>query len=209
MSQSKNKTRLLAIDPSLRQSGWALFYLEEDRPLAWGTIVAEQLKDPLPSRLDSIHSRVESLFVDLDLSPDDYLVCEGPAPVTLNPSGTIKVEQVRSMFETIARTNRLIVPGRLNPRTVQTELLGLRGRQLPRAEVKKIAESVVYQLFPMKEKIQSQDAIDAILIGVLARNKILHAHRTGAYAGSMFEGGAGKRVYRSGRGMRWSASSFS
>ncbi len=206
MSFKKDKAYLLAIDPSLRQSGWALFSLQEETPVSWGILSPEKVKDPLAERLNSIHGKIERLIVELDLAAGDYLVCEGPAPVSLNPSSSIKVEQVRSMFESIARSCKLSVPGRLNPRTVQTELLCLRGKQLPRKEVKKIAQSVIYQLFSLEEGSLPQDVVDAILIGVLARSKILHAEQTGAYIGSLFEGGRGNINTRSGRGLRWNVS---
>jgi hypothetical protein len=132
-------------------------------------------------------------------------VCEGPAPVSLNPSSSIKVEQVRSMFETLARAFNILVPGRLNPRTVQSELLSLRGKQLPRNEVKQIARTVVNQLFKFEDKNISQDVIDAILIGVLARNKIIHSNKTGHTIFNLFEGGRGSTRNKNGRGLRWSS----
>jgi Holliday junction resolvasome RuvABC endonuclease subunit len=204
-SSSKNKPLVLAVDPSLRQSGWAVFEIDQEAPLEWGVVSPEISKAPLSERLDSIHHKIELLFSRLGLSAGDYLVCEGPAPVSLNPSSAIKVEQVRSMFESIARSARLVVPGRLNPRTVQTELFGLRGRQLPRKEVKKIAEQLVSQMFSLEDHPVIQDAIDAILIGVLARSKIIHAGKTGTAVGSLFEGGRGNAALRSGRGLRWNA----
>jgi Holliday junction resolvasome RuvABC endonuclease subunit len=209
MNIKRKSTLLLAVDPSLRQSGWALFSLTEEYPLSWGTISPDSPKESLSIRLDSIHQKIHLLISDLELSAGDYLVCEGPAPVSLNPSSSIKVEQVRSMFETIARTCSLVVPGRLNPRTVQSELLGLRGKQIPRKEVKKIAESLVNQLFDFQGSSISQDSIDAILVGLLAKSKIVHAQKTGTFVGSLFEGGRGNLSYRSSRGLRWRAGSVS
>jgi Holliday junction resolvasome RuvABC endonuclease subunit len=203
MKSRITKPLLFAVDPGLRQTGWALFSISDEHPLEWGVISPENPKDPLSVRLHSIQSKIVKLFEGLGLSDGDFLVCEGPAPVSLNPSSSIKVEQVRSMFETLARSACMNVPGRLNPRTVQTDLLGLRGKQLPRKEVKNIAMSLVCQLFDFGSTKVPQDAVDAILVGVLARSKIIHAERTGSTAGIFFEGGKGRSHSRSGRGMRW------
>lgn len=198
--------RLLGIDPSLTQSGWALFSLESEDPLEWGVLKPEEKTAPLSERLLSLHRSVEELFNHFKINHTDYLVCEGPAPVSLNPSSSIKVEQVRGIFEGIARTRGAIVPGRLNPRTLQSELLGLRGKQAPRDEVKRIARAVLAQMFSKRVSIGldiatiSQDAVDAILIGVLARSKIQYGLLSGAILSSLFEGGGSRN---SGRRLRW------
>ncbi|HMO18382.1 MAG TPA: hypothetical protein PKA63_08625 [Oligoflexia bacterium] len=217
--RGQKSAHILAVDPSLTQSGWALFSLKEQRPIAWGLIKGESTSIPLGERLLVLHKKVQELFLTCSLSKGDYVVCEGPAPVSLNPSSSIKVEQVRGIFEGIARSNGVEVPGRLNPRTIQSELLGLKGRQIPRDEVKRIARTVVNQLFPVcpvKGSIEgqardfskiSQDAIDAILVGVLARAKVSHALTSGVPLSLMFEGGgSASPAGRSGRRMRWSAS---
>jgi len=199
-------SRLLGIDPSLTQSGWALFSLESDEPLEWGVLKPAEKTAPLSDRLLSLHRSVEDLFNQYKINSSDYLVCEGPAPVSLNPSSTIKVEQVRGIFEGIARTRGAIVPGRLNPRTLQSELLGLRGKQAPRDEVKRIARAVLAQMFSKRASMGidittiSQDAVDAILIGVLARSKIQYGLLSGAVLPSLFEGGGSRN---SGRRLRW------
>jgi len=215
--QSRKKVHLLAVDPSLTQSGWALFSLQEERPLCWGVLKSEGTSVPLGERLLGLHRKVVDLFSSYDLSNGDYVVCEGPAPVSLNPSSAIKVEQVRGIFEGIARMRGVEVPGRLNPRTVQTELLGMRGKQVPRAEVKQTARTVLMQMYSSSRRSGdaaesadyssiSQDAVDAILLGVLARAKLRHAISAGIPLAVLFEGGgSGGSSGRSGRRMRWSA----
>jgi Holliday junction resolvasome RuvABC endonuclease subunit len=209
----KRNSFLLAVDPSLRQSGWALFDMSAEAPVSCGIISPFDHKAALSERLLSLHKSVEALFNELSLSSGDYVVCEGPAPVSLNPSSSIKVEQVRGLFEGIARTQGILVPGRLNPRTIQTELFGLRGKQIPRKEVKQVARSILLQMFGGNKSLSfdlniiSEDAIDAILIGVLARIKILHALKTGCILSSLFEGGKKNSVgyASSSRGLRWSS----
>jgi len=152
----------------------------------------------MSQRLSKLQQMTEELFSELSLSNDDFLVCEGPAQLVLNPQSSLKVERVRSLFESIARTRGVIVPGRLNPRTVQTEILGMRGAQLKRDEVKRWARATVERLFGKELKkaevsvdgtegqIVSQDCIDAILIGVLASSRIVNARKTGSDPMSAF-----------------------
>jgi len=179
--------RLLAIDPSLTCSGWALFSLADGQPLAAGVISPPGSDIVLSLRLAELQNRVTDLFAHYSLGSSDVLVCEGPAPLVLNPSSALKVEQVRGIFEGVARMHKLCVPGRVNPRTVQTELLGLRGRQLSRKEVKDSARVLVEKMFAQfldafgyndkgktkgKSTVLSQDIVDALLIGALAVGKV-------------------------------------
>lgn len=177
--------RLIAVDPSLTCTGWALFHVKNGKPIRGGVLKPLSTKVVLAHRLADLQRSVELLLAELELEEGDVLICEGPAPLVLNPSSSLKVEQVRSIFEAVARTRGLIVPGRLNPRTVQTELLGLKGKQLARKEVKTWARSVANRLFGndlsgiLDNSSQSppQDVIDALLIGALAVTKIQLAAR--------------------------------
>jgi hypothetical protein len=132
-------------------------------------------------RLSSLQQSVFKLFRALELGSHDILVCEGPAPLVLNPDSALKVERVRSIFESSARTLGIKVPGRINPRTIQTELLGMKGAQRSRPEVKAWARETAKRLFgaeldnlpqfptpKRKVKRLSQDIVDALLIGSLA-----------------------------------------
>ncbi|MCB0358470.1 MAG: hypothetical protein KDD44_02510 [Bdellovibrionales bacterium] len=176
---------LLAVDPSLTSSGWALFNVSSGQPCAAGVIRPPGPRHAMALRLAELQQEVHSLFIDRQLGVGDVVVCEGPAPLVRNPSSAVKVEQVRSIFETIARASGAVVPGRLNPRTVQTELLGMRGRQLPRAEVKRWARDTVQQLFGRAltaleiigdtggtAAALSQDIVDALLIGAVAVSRV-------------------------------------
>ncbi len=116
-------------------------------PLSAGIISALPAKFSMSHRLQVLQQGIEDTFTQLRLTQGDIVVCEGPAPIVLNPHTALKVEQVRGIFETVARTRGLAVPGRINPRTVHTELLQMRGKQLSRAEVKVWARATVERLF--------------------------------------------------------------
>ena len=176
--------RVLAVDPSLRSSGWALFCLQSQKPMRVGIMRALGTEHHLSRRIADLRNRVLELFSHLELGVEDFLVCEGPAPLVLNPNSSLKLEQVRGVFENVAREKGVSVPGRLNPRTVQVELLGMRGKQLSRNEVKLWARETAKRLFGeqlerllelepfIKASKVPQDIIDASLIGSLAVSRI-------------------------------------
>src|SRR5689334_2486040 len=120
---------LLSVDPSLTCSGWALFSLRSTALMGVGKIRSLPPSHALPDRLNDLQRKVQAVFDQFQLTEKDILVCEAPTTMK-DPSAAIKVEQVRGMFESLARTRRVTVPGRINPRTVHHELLGLKGRQL-------------------------------------------------------------------------------
>lgn len=180
-----NTTRLLAIDPSLTASGWALFSLASGKPQQAGVIHPPKSSYPLSYRLKKLQEEVEALLSELSFASSDILVCEAAATIIRNPLSAMKVERVRGIFETVARSNGCIVPGRINPRTVQSELLGMSGQQLPRKVVKEQARIVAEKLFPQivtsKDKNKAklpQDVIDALLIGEVALGRIRIAGQT-------------------------------
>ena len=175
---------LFAVDPSLSSSGWALFSLADGAPLAAGLLKPPGVSAGMPQRLLELQQSIDALFRRFRMGGGDYLVCEGPAPLVLNPSSAVKVERVRGIFETVARSHSVQVPGRLNPRTLQTELLGMSGKQAARGVVKASARSVAANIFGvhleriplygLKREVQElpQDIVDALLIGVLAHSRI-------------------------------------
>ena len=174
--------RLLAIDPSLTCSGWALFDIGTGKLKAVGKIRSMSAQHQLAERLDDLHNKVQRLMEILELDYKDVLIAED-ATTMRDPDAAIKVEQVRGIFENSARTFGLCVPGRLNPRTVQSELLGLRGRQLKRPIIKAMAVSTVQQIFSEclarlnfetsdAALTANQDIVDAILLGHLATSKV-------------------------------------
>jgi hypothetical protein len=183
---------LIAIDPSLTCSGWAIFCLARCEPIRFGVLRPPGPTSALPLRLSQLQKEVTDLFEELSLGEKDLLVSEGPAPLVHNPQSALKVERVRSIFEAVARARGMIVPGRVNPRTLQREVLGMVGRQLSRDIVKECARTIAVQLFgeklsiPVKdndvdvptsrsnkqsEKLP-QDIIDALLIGWFAANRV-------------------------------------
>lgn len=200
VSSSKQVSRhrlLLAVDPSLTASGWALYSLRTSKPVAWGVILPPTPEVALSRRLDELQRRVNELLSIVGLAEGDYLVCEGPAPLVKNPMSALKVEHVRGIFEAVARSRGVNVPGRLNPRTVQTELLGMRGKQLARKSVKEWARATVERLFPQELKEipvlgsnsaqVPQDVIDAVLIGVVAIARVELGRRSGVDVAEAFQ----------------------
>lgn len=171
---------LFALDPSLTSSGWALFCLKTQAPLKTGTLKSLSTQFSLEQRLSDLQNQVRALYAELNLSKKDYFICEGPAPLVLNPNSAMKVERVRGVFETLAREAKLNLLGRINPRTVQAELMGLKGKQIERKEVKKIARVLANRMFSgyLSENKSNQDIIDAILIGALVSSKLKIAIET-------------------------------
>ncbi len=219
----KNKRKILAIDPSLTASGWALLEIDTGILLFSGVISPPGPRTILAKRYEVLQEEVCQLFEMLKLSADfsggaekrNFLICEGPAPLVLNPQSSLKVERVRSIFEAVARSSGIEVPGRLNPRTVQTELLGMRGKQLPRTVVKAWARETAYRLFgeqlekapifgvPEASQELPQDIVDALLIGSLAVSKIQHVLRLGGEPREAFSSAAGGRKRQSNKTVRW------
>lgn len=184
--------RILAIDPSLTCSGWALFSVDARTLLAVGKVKSDPPSLSLPTRLLRLQERIAALFDRLKLGEGDVLVCEGPTSVK-DPHNALKVEHVRSIFETLGRSRAVSVPGRVNPRSVQFEVMGLHGKQLPRKEVKAAAMQTVQFLFKKDlERIglmgesggclqKHQDIVDAILVGRFAMTRF-QAARDGRFS---------------------------
>ena len=179
--------KLLAVDPSFTSSGWAVFSLQDNQPKAVGTICSKKIANQSDEfRLGKLQNEIEELYCHYELRKGDYLVLEGPAHLVLNPHTSLKVERVRGIFETLARKYSVEVPARINPRSMQREILGLSGKQLPRETVKEIAKQTALQLFgselkkiiPQKQESYSQDILDALLIGSYASSRLSTALRT-------------------------------
>ncbi len=171
--------RLLAVDPSLASTGWVLFDLAKSKILSSGILSAFDAKMIFAKRLYFLQKDIDKLFDELKLGANDVLVCEGPAHLILNPQTALKVEHVRGIFETLARARSVEVPGRVNPRVIQSEILGLKGKQIERKEVKRVAREIALRLFgtqlegqESKSKVISQDIIDAALIGAFCITQI-------------------------------------
>ena len=193
----ENIRRLLAIDPSLTCSGWALFSLSSSKVCAVGKIKGEPPGQPLSIRLRILHEKVDELFDVLKLRADDLLTCES-ATTMRDPHAALKVEQVRSIFESNARSRGVCVPGRVNPRSVHFEVMGLRGPQVARDLIKEAARRVARHLFsedltqlgfPIhdKELKRHQDIVDALLVGRLALSRIRSAEASSMLVEEAFE----------------------
>jgi Holliday junction resolvasome RuvABC endonuclease subunit len=187
----------MAIDPSLTCSGWALFSVTERSLVAVGKIKSDPPKVALSLRMQKLQERVGLVFEKIGLGAHDILVCEAPTTMK-DPHNAIKVEQVRGLFESGARARGVMVPGRVNPRSVQYEIMGLKGKQAARAEVKRAAVRTALYLFaqrleqlgllPGEEELKRhQDIIDALLIGQLALIRVNSAREAGVTVESTFD----------------------
>ena len=192
-----NHCSLLAVDPSLTCSGWAAFSLPEGRLFGVGKLRSRPAKFALSVRLEDLQQRVCKLFDDLSLGEEDILICESETTMR-DPRAAFKVERVRGIFESVARSRRVEVPGRINPRTVQSEIMGLRGRQIKRPLVKEAAVQVVSSVYSSQLKKLNfdvslpslrgnQDIVDAILVGSLAVTRVVSAFRSGRTLDQVFE----------------------
>lgn len=185
--------RLLAIDPSLTCSGWSLFDISKGQIRSVGLIRSKGTRFTLPDRLRDFHQQVQKLFSTLKIGEGDILVCEAPSTV-IDPKATFKVEQIRGIFENTARDFKALVPGRLNPRTVQREALGLFGKQIERKSVKALARKTVQFLYGETltrfgidpALVKYQDIIDSILIGHVALSKLEASKRASISVEEMF-----------------------
>lgn len=193
--------RLLSVDPSLTCSGWALFSLDGSL-LGVGKIKCLPATEALGTRLLDLQKKIHQTLRAIELGARDVLVCEGPTTMK-DPKAAIKVEQVRSIFEAVAREFEVRVPGRINPRTVHSEVMGLRGRQLPRLQVKEIAVRLAETLYQeplkrlgfspdVKNLSRNQDIVDALLLGNVALSKVNTAVLSGMELERFFDRSSGK-----------------
>jgi len=190
-------------------SGWALFRILDGKLLGVGKIKSQPPKFELSERLVDLQEKVSGLLDRLELGLNDVLVTEAPTTMR-DPRAAILVEQVRGIFETLARSRTARVPGRINPRSVHHQMMGLRGKQLPRNMVKGTAIKTVRQLygqslqalgFPIagKELSRHQDVVDAILIGAVALSWVRSARNAKVSMELVFR----PNVERSGRRAAW------
>jgi Holliday junction resolvasome RuvABC endonuclease subunit len=181
--------KLLAVDPSLTCSGWALFDTSNERLLGVGTIRTLGPEFPLATRLRRLQENAESVLDQARMGEGDILLCE-EATSMKDPQAVAKLERVRSIFETLARSRGVRVPGRIHPRTVHYELLGLKGKQPSRDAVKAAARAVAMRLFTTSlQELQfdvseravrrAQDVVDALLVGQIGLSRIESARKTG------------------------------
>lgn len=174
--------RLFAVDPSLTCSGWALFGVESKRIEAVGKIKSLSARHLFSERLVDLQSKVSAVLDQFKLGSCDVMICEAPTTMR-DPRAAFQVEQVRGIFETLARERSVEVPGRLNPRSVQYEVMGLSGEQLGREVVKNTALQTVDSLYraalgelgidsSTTKFRKHQDIVDALLIGTLGLVRI-------------------------------------
>jgi len=189
--------RLMAIDPSLTCSGWALFSVTTGSLMAVGKIHSIPASHPMGYRLKALQSRIQEMQDKLSLTSNDVLICEAQTTMR-DPRSAFKVEQVRGIFEAIARTKGVSVPGRINPRSVHHEIMGLKGKQAPRDQVKETAVRLVRALFADSLQgmgfdicptalSQHQDIVDAILVGNLGVTWLKAATSAGVEFDEYFE----------------------
>ncbi len=175
----------MAVDPSLTCSGWAIFDISTEKLIAVGKIRSLPPSYSLSDRLLTLQCRIQETLKECGMGQGDFLVAEAPTTMR-DPRSAFRVEQVRGLFEAMARSKRIRVPGRINPRSVQREVMGLKGKQITRDRVKETAVMVVQALYE-KELAElefsasraflakHQDIVDAILVGRLALIRIKSA----------------------------------
>ena len=202
--------RLIAVDPSLTCSGWALFSADSGKLLGVGKLKSLGPTHPYASRLKDLQERIGKMLLGVGLGKNDVLLCEAPTTMK-DPRAAIMVEQVRSIFETLGRDRGIIVPGRINPRSVHHQVMGLRGKQMARLQVKETAVEIVFSLYKgaleeigfragRAELARHQDIVDAILIGNLGVTWIQEAKLLGISLEEFFEGRRKKRGPRAATG---------
>jgi Holliday junction resolvasome RuvABC endonuclease subunit len=185
----KELHRILAIDPSLTCSGWALFHISSGKVLGVGKIRSLSPSIHLATRLRALQTEVRELYQALKLDQRDIVICEAPTTMR-DPKAAIKVEQVRCVFEVLARDFLATVPGRVNPKSVHTELLGFKGAQPKRDIVKESARNYVTRFLSddlrrlrLPEDCEGlkrhQDLVDALLLGVFSLARIGRAMLAG------------------------------
>ncbi|NLF25818.1 MAG: crossover junction endodeoxyribonuclease RuvC [Deltaproteobacteria bacterium] len=191
------ESRLITIDPSLTCSGWALFSISSGELMGVGKIKAQPPGRPLSERLCDLQIKIDALLRKLEIGQGDVLISEAQTTMR-DPRAAFVVEQVRGIFESLARSFHAVVPGRINPRSVQYEILKLKGRQQCRADVKAAAVATVRHLY--SESLQrlgfdaeetnlarNQDVVDAILVGMLALSRITSARQAGVRLEEIFD----------------------
>ena len=194
---------LLAVDPRLSCSGWALFDLATETLCGVGRLRCAADGRHLAQRIAGVQDNVARLLERIEMGAGAVLICESHTAV-VDPSAAIKIEQVRGIFETLARSHQALVPGRVNSRTSQSELLGFRGRQAKRAVVKSAAVSLVSQVFESalenlgfagstENLSRNQDIVDALLIGHYAMRRIAHANGVGTSLEEVFDSSKSRR----------------
>lgn len=181
-----------------------MFDISSESILGVGKIKSLKPQIALASRFLDLQERIGTLFKQLSFGTADILVCEAPTTMK-DPKAALKVEHVRSIFETLARELGAYVPGRLNPRSVHNEVIGLSGAQLARPIIKEMAAKTVKTLHGSDLKRlgflvddeqlrRHQDIVDAILLGNLALSRIKGAKNSGVSIESLFQSApTGKR----------------
>ncbi|MDZ4786523.1 MAG: hypothetical protein SGJ02_10665 [bacterium] len=197
------KAKLISIDPSLTCSGWAVFSIESGALCGVGKVRSLPASIPLSNRLKDLQNKISDIFKIAKLTRNDVLICEAQTSMK-DPRGAFKVEQVRSIFEALAREKEILVPGRISPRTIQSEILGFKGAQQKREEVKSVARSIVKSMFNKElsklgfnveenNLLKNQDIVDAILVGVMGLTRIKTAKMSNQSLAITFSEGSSKR----------------
>lgn len=178
-------SRLISVDPSLTCSGWALFDIDHGKLSGAGKIKCLGPEYSMSHRLSDLQKKVVSVYEQLELGSQDVVICEAPTTMK-DPRAALQVEQVRGIFESMARQSGALVPGRVNPRSVHYEVIGLKGSQLSRDVVKSSATRTVQALYASELQglgLESdfsalekhQDIVDAILVGAYALSRLTQA----------------------------------
>ncbi|MCS6961758.1 MAG: crossover junction endodeoxyribonuclease RuvC [Deltaproteobacteria bacterium] len=160
--------KVLAVDPSSSSLGWAIIDTREI-PLDAG-VFYYNTDISISNRVKHIVNEIKHIIDCYNLKRGDYFVVESSAGC-INPRTFLILERIRGAGEAVALLNGLTVLGRINPRSIHVNLLGIK-KSLARVFVKSAIRSYVekqFSAFLKSAEIEvipkNQDVFDALLLG--------------------------------------------
>lgn len=136
-------SKVFSVDPSVSSLGWAI--MQVSGRLVDAGVLKYSSKNSICERIQFILREVNDLIQYYKLGPTDYCVLESSAGI-INPRSFLALERVRSSVEALAIIKGLRVIGRINPRSLQSKMLGLKKME-KRDFVKSAIRSFVIQEF--------------------------------------------------------------
>ncbi|MEZ4752710.1 MAG: hypothetical protein R3A13_00100 [Bdellovibrionota bacterium] len=86
-------SRLIAVDPSLTCSGWALFCLKTKTLLGVGRIKSIPSKHAFNTRLDDLQAKISKVLAAPELGENDVLIAEAPTFMK-DPDAALKLNKL-------------------------------------------------------------------------------------------------------------------
>ena len=162
VDQRQNNTRVIGIDPGLRNLGWGVIDVQGSKIAHVANGVCKSAGDDLGARLLSLHEQLSAVFVTYQ--PDAAAVEQ--TFVNKDGAGTLKLGQARGIAMLVPAQFGLVV-GEYAPNKVKKTVVGV-----GHADKAQVAHMVRVQM-PGVE-LAGPDAADALAIA------ICHAHHGGA-----------------------------